>query len=176
MGHLMIAQMVREKFRLDRVIFIPCYLPPHKSGKGVIPARERLHMVRLAIQGNAFFEASAVEVQRKGRSYTIDTADYFRRRYPKGKLFYIIGDDHLSTLHTWRRIEDLARKVSFIAVYRPGRGVKLLRSRIKVINIAIPGILIASSDVRRRLALAKTVKYLVPDKVLRYIEKRRLYQ
>ncbi len=174
MGHLMIAQMVREKFRLERVIFVPCYLPPHKSGKGVIPAPERLRMVRLAIQGNAFFEASAVEVQRKGRSYSIDTADYFRRRYPRGKLFFIIGNDHLPTLPAWRRIQDLVRRVSFIAAYRPG--VKPQRSKIKVHNVAIPGIPIASSDIRRRLGLGKTVKYFVPEKVLRYIQERRLYR
>lgn len=173
-GHLMIAQMVLEKYGLDKVIFIPCFLPPHKSGRNVIEAKHRLRMTRLGVRGNPHFEVSAFEIEQGGKSYSINTLRYLQGRYPDARFFFIIGSDHIARLHTWRRIKEVLEMVSFIAVYRPG--FKPIPSRIPVKSMIIPGVHTSSSDIRRRLASGKTVKHLIPENVSRYIQKYRLYQ
>lgn len=173
-GHLMIAQMVLEKLGLDKVIFVPSCLPPHKSGLNLIDARHRLRMAHLGVRGNRHFEVSSFEIVKGGKSYSVDTVRYFRRRYPGVKLFFIIGSDHIAKLHTWKNIQEVVKIVSFIAVYRPG--FKTIRSRIRVKSIIIPGVHTSSSDIRRRLVAGKTVKHLIPENVLRYIRKHKLYR
>ena len=173
-GHLMIAQMVLEKFGLDKVIFVPAYLPPHKSGRNLIAAEHRLRMVRLVVRGNRYFEVSSFEITKGGKSYSVDTIRHLRRHYPGAKLFFIIGSDHIAKLHTWRNIQEVVRMVSFVAVYRPG--FKTIRSKIPVRSMIISGVHTSSSDIRRRLGTAKTVKHLIPENVLRYIRKHKLYR
>ncbi len=173
-GHLMIAQMVLEKFGLDKVIFVPAYLPPHKSGRDLISAEHRLRMARLAVRGNRHLEVSSFEIAKGGKSYSVDTIRYFRRRYPCARLFFIIGSDHIVTLHTWRNIQEVVKMVSFIAVYRPG--FKTIRSKIRVKAMIIPGVHTSSSDIRRRLVAGKTIRHLIPENVLRYIRKHKLYR
>ncbi|HBO97308.1 MAG TPA: nicotinic acid mononucleotide adenylyltransferase [Candidatus Omnitrophica bacterium] len=173
-GHLMIAQAVLEKFNLDKVVFVPACLPPHKSGRGLIAAEHRLRMVRLAVRGNRHLEVSSFEIAKGGKSYSVDTVRYFRRRYPGTKLFFIIGSDHIVKLHTWRDIREVVKMASFVAVYRPG--FKTIRSKIRVKSMIIPGVHTSSSDIRRRLVAGKTVKHLIPENVLRYIRKHKLYR
>ena len=173
-GHLMIAQMVLEKFGLDKVIFIPSYLPPHKSGRNLIAAEHRLRMVRLVVRGNRYFEVSSFEITKGGKSYSVDTIRHLRRHYPGAKLFFIIGSDHIAKLHTWRNIQEVVKMVSFVAVYRPG--FKTIRSKIPIKSMIIPGVHTSSSDIRRRLVTGKTVKHLIPENVLRYIRKYKLYR
>lgn len=173
-GHLTIAEMVREKFDIEKVFFVPTYLPPHKNDAQLISAKDRLQMVRLAVKGNPDFAVSDYEITKKGKSYSVDTVAHFRKKYPRAKIFFIIGSDHLSKLHTWRRIKEVLKVVSFVAVYRPGfkaRGVKV-RTR----SIKIAGVHTSSSDIRRRVTAGKTIKYLVPENVRLYIEKKRLYR
>ncbi len=173
-GHLMIAQAVLEKFNLDKVIFVPACLPPHKSGRNLIAAEDRLRMVRLAVRGNRHLEVSPFEIAKGGKSYSIDTVRHFQQHYPGAKLFFIIGSDHIVTLHTWKNIQELVKIVSFIAVYRPG--FKTIRSKIRVKSMIIPGVHTSSSDIRRRLVAGKTVQHLIPENVLRYIRKHKLYK
>ncbi len=174
-GHLTIAQMVHEQLKLDKVIFVPSNLPPHKSSDYVASPGERYHMVKLAIKGNAHFTVSDFEIKRAGKSFSIETVSYFRGLYPaKTKLFFIIGNDLLSTLNTWRRIGEILEIVSFVSVNRPG--FKERKSRIKVKTISVPGLQTSSSYVRTRITAGKTVKYLVPDNVLTYISRKKLYK
>jgi nicotinate-nucleotide adenylyltransferase len=174
-GHLTIAQMVCEQLKLDKVLFVPSNLPPHKSGKNIASSKDRAHMVRLAIRGNSRFQFSDFEIKKKGKSYSIDTVTYFRDLYPRGtKLFFIIGSDLLFMLDTWRRINEVQKIVTFAAVHRPG--FKGKRSRVKVKRITIPGLQTSSSYVRERLISGKTVKYLVPDNILKYIKDKKLYR
>lgn len=174
-GHLTIAQMVHERLGLDKVLFVPSNLPPHKSGKNVASAKDRYHMVRSAIRGNPYFEISDFEIKKKGRSFSVETVSYFCGQYPRGtKFFFIIGSDLLSTLHTWRRVDDILKIVSFVAVHRPG--FKEKKSKVKARLITIPGLQTSSSYVRERIISGKTVKYLVPDNVLKYIEDKKLYR
>lgn len=174
-GHLTIAQIVRERLKLDKVIFVPSCLPPHKSGKNVIGAKDRYHMVRLAVKGNPAFGVSDFEMKRGGKSYSIDTIGYFRGRYPRGtKFFFIVGSDLLPTLHTWKRVDEILKTASFVAVDRPG--FKSQKTTIKVKSIAVGGLHTSSSYVRRRIMAGRTVKYLVPDNVLKYIDQKKLYR
>lgn len=173
-GHLTVAQMVHEQLKLDEVIFVPSHLPPHKSKNGVASPKDRFHMLHLAIKDNPKFKISDFEVNNSGKSYSINTVRHFRDSYlPRTKLYFIIGSDLLPSLHTWKNIDQLVRLVTFVAVSRPGfEGVQ---SKIKVKQISIPGLQTSSSYVRQRLVKGKTVKYLVPDKVLNYIAQKKLY-
>ncbi|MCK5012256.1 MAG: nicotinate-nucleotide adenylyltransferase [Candidatus Omnitrophica bacterium] len=174
-GHLTIAEMVHEQLNLDKVIFVPSNLPPHKSSKNVVSAGDRCHMIRLAVRGNPRFEVSDYEIKKGGKSYSIETVNHFRDSYPPGtKLFFIIGSDVLPTLRTWKRINDIFKIVSFVSVNRPG--FKEKKSKVKLRSITVPGLQTSSSYVRKRITSGKTVKYLVPDNVLSYIEKKRLYK
>ena len=123
MGHLVVAEEVRERFSLDRVLFVPSYLPPHKS-VDVAPARERLAMVRLAIKGNEYFGLSDVEVRRGTKSYTVDTLRDFRSRVT-ATLYFLIGSEAFFHLHTWKDPAELFRYAHFIVMKRAGREVSV---------------------------------------------------
>ncbi len=173
-GHLTIAQMVHEQLKLDKVIFVPSNLPPHKSSKHVASSKDRYHMIRLAIRGNVHFGISDFEIKRAGKSYSIETVSYFQDCYPKGtKFFFIIGSDLLPTLRTWRNVHEILKIVTFVSVNRPG--FKGGKSRIRVRSITVPGLQTSSSYVRQRITAGKTVKYLVPDNVSKYIAQKKLY-
>ena len=174
-GHLTIAQMVHEQLKLDKVIFVPSNLPPHKSSKKVVSVKDRCHMLRLAIKGNAHFDISDFEVKKRGKSFSIDTVSYLRDRYPRGtKLFFIIGSDLLPTLYTWKRIEEILKMATFVAVNRPGYKGK--KSKIRVKSMTTVGLHTSSSYVRQRIISGKTVQYLVPDNILKYIKQKKLYR
>lgn len=174
-GHLVMAQHALEQLRLQKVIFVPTYLPPHKRSSSVILAKHRFKMVQLAIKGHPYFDISDCEIVREGKSYSIDTVRMFRTQLPKNiKLFFILGEDSLNTLHTWRRIDDLLEMVTFVAAKRSGQSK--IKPKIKVNFINMPVLDIASSDLRKRIAVKKTVEHLVPDNVLKYIQKRNLYK
>jgi len=174
-GHLTIAQMVCEQLKLDKVLFVPSYLPPHKSGKNVVSAKNRYHMVRLAIRGNPHFEISDFEIRKEGKSFSIETVSYFHDLFPQGtKFFFIVGSDLLPMLHMWKRVDEILKIASFVAVHRPG--FKGKKSKVKAKLITIPGLQTSSSYVRQRITAKKTVKYLVPDNILKYIKDKKLYR
>lgn len=173
-GHLAIAQVARETLGLDKVFFVPSNLPPHKSRKNVLPTAQRFHMVQMAIEGNPYFDISDFETKREGKSYSVDTVEHFDKLYlGKAKLFFIIGEDSFLTLDTWKNIDRIVKLASFVVVNRPGFDVE--NSKIKVKTIEMPGLDISSSAVRRCLRLGKTVKYFLPEKVLEYIKRKKLY-
>ena len=172
-GHLAIAQMAQEKVGLDKVIFIPAFIPPHKTVKHLAAAKDRLAMARLAISDNPSFQVSDYEIKKGGRSFSINTVRHFRKVYAKkAKLYFIIGGDSLGQLPTWKQIDDLLKLVTFIAVNRPG----YQRNHKAIKHISVESELnIASSDLRKRITQGKTIKYLVPDKVIRYINQHKIY-
>ncbi len=174
MGHLAIAQMAQERFKLDKVIFIPSHQPPHKNVSSLANANHRYKMVKLATAGNDLFAVSDVETQRQGKSYTIDTLRYFKKLYPANvKMYFIIGGDSLGTLSRWKYIKEILKLVTFIVVNRPGYGdVK----NIKHLTVTKPGIDISSSYLRERINSGKSVRYLVPESIYHYIIKHGLYQ
>lgn len=119
-GHLRAALEVREGFELDRVFLLPAAIPPHKAREGVAPAADRLHMIRLAVEGEPGLTASDVEVRREGPSYTIDTVRHFHREMPDGaELFLIVGRDAFLEFDTWKCYRELLSLVSVIVITRP---------------------------------------------------------
>ena len=174
-GHLLMAQAAMEGMGLDEVIFVPAACSPHKADKDLAPAKDRLAMARAAIKGEAQFSLSDCEIKRGGKSYSIDTVRYFRELRPKAELFWIIGADSLSTLHTWKDIKEILKIASFIAVNRPGCKQVKPKAGIKINQVMMPGVEISSSDIRRRLKAKKSIRYLTTDPVIRYILKKNLY-
>ena len=185
-GHLIIAESVRESFSLDKILFIPSGQPPHKPDSEVIDAECRMEMVRLAIHSNPCFEASRAEVDRKGYSYTVDTLRLLRKEYGEETgLYFIIGADIIPELEAWREFQNIFRICEFIAVLRPGHGWKTFDKEIehlkreyglKINMTKAPLVDISSSDIREKLRTGKSIKYLVPENVEKYIETEGLYR
>jgi nicotinate-nucleotide adenylyltransferase len=184
-GHLAAAEEARLAAGLDLVLFVPAARPPHKPHSVSAPAAARLEMVRLAIAGNPCFTASALELERPGPSYTVDTLRALAHARPGDDLFYVLGADSLPELGTWREPEALCRLAEFLVVARPGwpegalqawlqRQPVTLRPRVRL--IAAPGMDVSSREIRRRLANGEPGRYLLPEPVRRYIQARGLYR
>lgn len=184
-GHLIIGREVLEYFNLDRVIFIPSGMPPHKNADEVSPAMHRLNMAKLAVEDDRDFEVSCIETDRKGYSYTVDTLERLMDYYGGSvKLYFIIGADIIKDLLTWREPDRVFGMCEFIAVTRPGYAedrfsmdvdylVKTHCAVIHKINTSL--IEISSSDIRQRIKDGKSIRYLVPEKVREYIYANKLY-
>ncbi|MEW5895490.1 MAG: nicotinate-nucleotide adenylyltransferase [Candidatus Omnitrophota bacterium] len=173
-GHLAIAQAAQEKMGLDKIIFVPSAQPPHKRITHLASAQDRLEMVCLSIKNNPNFDFSDYEVRKGGKSYTVDTVKHFYEEFGAGtKLFFILGGDAACQLHTWRRVSEIIKYVTFIVVNRPGHDDCV--SKIPHHSITMPGLDISSSYVRGRILQGKSIKYLVPEEVFRYIESHKIY-
>ncbi len=181
-GHLAIAEEARETLGLERVLFIPAATPPHKPGRPISPAADRLAMVQLAIAGNPAFTASDVEVRRGGASYTVDTLDELLADGLQ-QPWLILSAEALAGFASWRqpeRVLDLARlavvpraghdvlDASWLEARFPGRGGRAS-------FLSGPLLPISGSVVRRRAAVGRSVRYLVPDAVAAYIANHHLY-
>ncbi|MCX7826997.1 MAG: nicotinate-nucleotide adenylyltransferase [Verrucomicrobiae bacterium] len=177
LGHLLLAEAAAEALALDRVLFIPAATPPHKRPRQLANARDRLRMVRLAIRGNDRFRCSDMEIRRDGPSYSVETLRHLRRLMPGARFFFLIGTDSLRELHTWKEASALARLCEFICVLRPGERAGRSRLRgLRVHHVHGHPTDISSSDIRARLARGASVRYLMPEPVRRYIQKKRLYR
>jgi nicotinate-nucleotide adenylyltransferase len=172
-GHLILAEEAREKLGLDKIIFVPAYLPPHKDNADIAQACERLKMVSLATKGNKYFSVSDCEIKRDGRSYTIDTIREFKEKFPKDELYFIIGSDLLKYLAEWKDLVDIIKMVKFIAATRPGFALEKIPSYIS--TLAIRAVDVSGFEIRQAIKASKSFRYLVPDAVYRYILKRKLY-
>ncbi|MBF0123082.1 MAG: nicotinate-nucleotide adenylyltransferase [Candidatus Omnitrophica bacterium] len=174
-GHLLMARAALETLELDQVIFIPSCVPPHKKVPTLFLAKDRLKMVRLATSENPQFEVSDFEIKKGGKSYSVDTVRYFREiLQPVGKLFFIVGGDAIKELDSWKDVDHLKKMCSFVSVNRPGypRGEEKLKYHAVTMN----GIEMSSTEIRKRILQGKSIQYLVPDSVLRYIKGNNLYK
>lgn len=173
-GHLAVAQTVRDKFALDKVIFVPAFIPPHKQKQKIVSSRARGHMVKLAVTDNKYFDLSNYEINKQGMSYSVETVRHFRDVYPAAtELFFIIGEDTAAKLHTWKKIDELKRLVTFVAVNRLGYRSK--QTQVKVRSVKMPNLEISSSYLRSCIRNEKPLRYFMPDNVIRYIKKNKLY-
>ena len=170
-GHLVLAQTARDVLGLDRVLFIPTNTPPHKKTR-LIDAKERFKMVKLAIKGCSYFQALDWEIKRGGISYTIDTLQQLRTKYPRADLFIIIGSDLANTFHTWKDYRKIQALSKIVVAKRKSNPLKNSKGFIAldIINIEI-----TSSLVRKSIKKGLSVRYLLPKKVFDYIKRNGLY-
>ena len=173
LGHLILAEEIREKLKLDSVIFMPAYLPPHKESKGIAAAKHRLAMVRRAIKGNPFFASSDIEIKRKGRSYTIDTLNQLKRKRAHDTLFFITGSDLLRYLAQWKDLKEIIKMVRFVVATRPGYPLEKIPAYIT--TVPIRAVDISGVEIRRAVRNKQSIRYLVPESVYSYIKTLRLY-
>lgn len=174
LGHLILAEEARERLELEKVIFVPTYLPPHKDTSSIIPASARFEMIELAIRGNAAFGVSDIEIRRQGRSYTIDTLKSLQKEYRTDELFFVIGSDLLTYLDEWKDVEQIVKMVTFIAATRPGYPLEKIPSFIQ--TMPIRAVDISGFEIRSRIREGTSIRYLVPDAVHQYIVERGLYR
>ena len=173
-GHLILAEEAHFKLKLDKLVFVPAFVPPHKSSSEVINAKDRLEMVRLAIEDNPAFDLSTFEIDSKKKSYSIDTLKEFRVVYGEEvQLCFITGSDSLKDLFSWKNINDIFKISKFIVANRPGYPIKEVPKEVD--TVVITPIEVSSLDIRKRLAEGRSIRYLVPEKVRKYILDRKLY-
>jgi len=176
-GHLVAASEVAKLFHLDEVIFVPTGEPWQKSEKAVSSAEDRYLMTVIATASNPQFSVSRIDIDRGGATYTIDTLRELRNLNEDADLFFITGADALSQILSWRDHEELFSLAHFIGVTRPGHDLTddgLPKGGVSLVEV--PALAISSTDCRGRVAKGDPVWYLVPDGVVRYIDKRQLYR
>lgn len=188
-GHLVTAQEALSQFKLDKVIFIPTSNPPHKIENEVASAEDRYIMTVIATSSNSNFFVSRMEIDRKGKSYTIDTVRQLRKIYGKNSLLYFItGADAILEILTWKNTGEIVSLCKFIAATRPGYNlsrIEDLRKRLsgkagatdkKIYVMEIPALSISSTDIRNRVRHNRPIDYLLPEGVSNYILKHGLYK
>ncbi len=186
-GHLLLAECCREEQRLDRVLFLPAAVPPHKQDQELTPAQTRIDMLELAIAGHEQFAVSRYEVERGGISYTVDTLRHFQQEDPHGELFFLLGADMLRDLPHWREAAQVCELAMPIVVRRPGFEepdfdclVGLTSpariDRFRQHQVEMPAIGLSSTEIRRRVARGLSIRYRVPRAVEKLIETEGLYR
>ncbi len=176
-GHLIAASEVSNLYDLDEVIFVPTGEPWQKSERRVSPAEHRYLMSVIATASNPRFWVSRVDIDRSGPTYTIDTIRDIAVQRPDADLYFITGADALAQILSWKDAEDALRLAKFVGVTRPGYDLTAEHlPRDSVTLLDVPAMAISSSDCRARVAAGRPVWYLVPDGVVQYISKHRLYR
>lgn len=171
-GHLILAQEVKDKLKLDKIFFVPTNIPPHKQSHHVL-ASDRVNMIKLAISGNKDFSVCDIEIKRGGVSYTIDTVHELKKNYPRDDFYLIVGSDLANAFPTWRYFEGLRKLVKIVVVQRREYPLKN-KQDFAVLRVFPMGI--SSSKIREFVKKNLSIKYLVSDKVADYIGKHKLYQ
>ena len=197
-AHLRCAEEVREAQQLDCVLFVPSATPPHKHRDGLATAEHRLAMVKLAIAGNRRFRVSTVEIDRGGRSYSVDTLRLLRGQMPEARFYFILGIDAFREIATWKDYRSLFALCDLVVTSRPPYPERPLRAALpvavraefcystantvlehrtgnRVIFQRISDLDISASSIRGRVSHGLSVRYLVPTAVERFIARHRLY-
>jgi nicotinate-nucleotide adenylyltransferase len=190
-----------SRFRLDKILFIPSYIPPHKGIRDVASAEDRMRMVELAVRDRPGFVASEIEVKARETSYSIDTLERIKRGRPEARIFFILGVDAFLEIGTWREYERVIEECRFIVMARPGFLLGAARkvlggrlesrmmeaagdvpvgeehlARFRVFLAPIRALDISSTDIRRRIRGGTSIEDLVPEPVRAYLRARKLYQ
>lgn len=186
-GHLLLAECCREQAGLHQVIFLPAAVPPHKQERPITPSAYRVEMLELAIAGHEHFCVSRYEAQRQGVTYTVDTLRYFRQEHPQAELFLLLGADMFNDLPHWHGAEEVCRLALPLVARRAGAveiDFGLLAhlvepDRLEAIRrhqVEMPAIGISSTDLRRRVAAGRSIRYQTPRAVEEYIRNHGLYR
>ncbi len=204
-GHLRAAEEIRQILSLSKIYFIPSAVPPHKENSDITCASDRLEMLRLAIEGNQYFDISEFELESKSTSYTVDTLEHLSAAHPDTEFYFMLGNELFNQIESWKDYRRLFELCSFVIITRPGfsdldsnkiplalkddfRYYKKVENVIsytksaskdiaftEIVFTEIKGIEISSTDIRNFVKSKKSIKYLVPDKIEKYIITKKLY-
>ncbi len=177
LGHLILAEQLKEWLNLKKVIFIPSN-PPHKENSLLSSAKDRLMMAKIAIKDNPDFILSDLELKREGKSYTIDTLNEFKKLYPGSELFLLLGSDVLDEIKSWKEPDKIFEEVKVVIALRPGLNKIDSQSRFvkKSLLFPIPGLNISSTQIREKVKAGKSIRYLVPPGIEEFIRAKNLYR
>jgi len=200
-GHLNAAEIVQKRFLLDKILFIPSYIPPHKDTAEIASPSHRLKMVEIALSGFSHFVSSSLEIDAKEKSYSIITINRIKKLYPKSWIFFILGVDAFLEVDTWKDHEQLLEKCFFVVISRPGylldKAKKILEGKyrekmyklsksesvkdemlfsFRIFLLPLDGLDIASTEIRGRIKKGDSIKGMVSERVEAYIRKNRLYK
>jgi nicotinate-nucleotide adenylyltransferase len=201
LGHVQAALEVQKTFLLDKVLIIPSFIPPHKGIPDIASPTCRLQMVKLAVASYPRFVPSAIEIEAKGKSYSILTLKKLKKQFPDAMMFFILGVDAFLEIDTWREHKKVLEQCHFIVISRPGydldEAIKLLGGNYeermihvsgstklrdfvqhpyKIFLLPINALDIASKDIRKKVKMGKSILGLVAESVLEYIHQHKLYQ
>jgi nicotinate-nucleotide adenylyltransferase len=177
-GHLIVIESLQDQLRFDRVLFVPAAISPHKHDPMVGSAPMRVAMTKLAVEKNPVFEVSDIEVQRGGRSYTVDTIRHLRESNPGSTLSLIIGADNFLDFHTWKSPQEILSIADLIVMSRPGFSAADAHHQFARMarSLNVPSIGVSGTDIRRRVKHGRSIRYLVPEAVEEYIRRTGLYR
>ena len=182
LGHLIICEQAYNSFNLDKVIFMPAGIPPHKVGSTITADKHRLNMLKMAVADNQHFYISKWELNRSHKSYTIDTYKYIKKKYKNDNIYFIIGADSLFEIFEWKQPEYLLENTHFIVARRPEYHIdnilndqryKPYRENIDLLDNCLVDI--SSSQIRKMITNGKSIKYFTLDCVIDYISNNDLY-
>ena len=185
-GHLAAAEAVRTELNLEKVLFLPAGRPAHKQNQIITEPKSRFIMTALAVANNPNFEASSLEIERPGTTYTIETIKQLITIYgSEAEIYFIIGADSVFELPSWYKVRELLRICKIVVVTRPGFDNEVLEQKINELTeeyngdiylIEIPSLEISSTDIRDRIKTGKSIKYLLPESVESYIKENDIYR
>jgi nicotinate-nucleotide adenylyltransferase len=186
-GHLILAEQCREQGRLDEVWFVPSATPPHKVGQPITRFEQRVEMLALAVAGHPVFRINEIENETAGPNFTVLTLTELHRRHPDAEFHLLIGSDSLADLPKWREPARILELAALLVMPRPGAtrvSVEELRTRLSLPEgaplrlgwVEAPQIEVSSSDLRRRVAEGRSIRYFVPRAVECYIQEKKLYR
>lgn len=181
-GHLILGEYAADALDLARLLYIPAADPPHKQDEHKTPVEHRLAMLKLALADNPRFEISRVDIDRAGPHYSLDTVRIVQTQFPEAEIYFIMGGDSLRDLPLWHRPADLIRLCRLAVMARAGADARpemheavLPGLAERVVMIESPLIEISSTGIVQRLGAGRSVRYLLPDAVLNYIQQHDLY-
>lgn len=173
LAHLVMADQVQQQLGLDKVYLMPTFLPPHVDEKETIAAEHRLAMLERAIEDNSKLAIEKIELERGGKSYTYDTMKALTQNNPDTDYYFIIGGDMVEYLPKWYKIDELETMVQFVGINRPHYSPI---TPYPIIWVDVPELDISSTKLRERIKNGCSVRYLIPDSVIDYIEEKGLYR
>ncbi len=171
LGHLIIAEQIREQCDLDKILFIPVGIPSHRENN-LENSQKRYEMIKLAIKDNLNFKVSDIEIKNSETSYTYDTLKKLKKENPENIYFEIIGEDSAEYLDKWKEIDELLKITQFL-VFRRNGNYKQNHKNIKVLETPI--IQISATQIRNKIKKKESIKYLVNERVIEYIKTNKLY-
>ena len=183
-GHLLLAETAREILQLDQILFMPSGNSYMKDASAIASKKDRLQMTSLAIEGNPYFKLSTMETDREGATYTCDTLLELKQLLPEHELYFILGADSLFSIDRWRNPDVIMKNCILTAAVRNGNmaDIQSKANRLqesfdaKIQLLPERNIDISSTEIRERICLGKSVRYMLPEKVLQYIQEYELYQ